>query len=101
MLKFQKYILLIAGLSLAVLILAAADAGTAKMEISTVQTAEIPTNNGSSGCFGESDEVFEDNQLHQVAFNYFFAESVDFIDVHQKSTPIFQHCIIPWQPPKA
>ena len=101
MLKIQKYILLMAGLSLAVLILAAADVGTAKMEISTAQTAGIPPTDGSSGCLSGMDQVFEDEQLQQVAFNHFFAEPVVFIAVHQKSTVIFQPCFIPWQPPKA
>ncbi|HCE57199.1 MAG TPA: hypothetical protein DER09_05190 [Prolixibacteraceae bacterium] len=100
MLKIQKYTLLIAGLSLAFLILAVADAGTAKVEFSTTQTSGIPAPDDSSGYLSGADEVCEDEQMHQITSNCFFAEEFNLITLHKNSDLIFQPFLIPWEPPK-
>ncbi|MGE0020361.1 MAG: hypothetical protein AB7S72_11890 [Draconibacterium sp.] len=64
------------------------------------QTTETHNPNSSFGCIGSIDDVYEDEQIHQIASTIFFAVPVISIAVHKNSNLISQPFLLPWEPPR-
>lgn len=98
--NYWKYIFFVVGISLVLLSGTGVSANATEIADISGHAISMQNPDNSSGYLNIHNDLCEDEQIQQSNIASFTVEFANFIPNPQLTNPVFQPCIIPWEPPK-